>query len=779
LQVAVTNTPEMLTYAVPERLRDMIVPGVRVRVPIRRRTVVGMAVAFTQTIPQSVALKDVHSVLDVVPLLPPDLLRLGTEIARGYVCSPSAALEALIPGGFKIKAPACLFLTASPAQAPQLLLDGLTTATSTLYQQIAREGRITVPEMESTADYTPYATLIDSGLVELIPFCDPPLNALAGLQLFTVEGQTIKDFTPLPPEGQSTEELQEEGISRDRLSRYLAQGKLWARPVLRTCETRHHRTVRTLTPDQEQALEAARTSSKPMLLHGITSSGKTEVYLRLAEEMLAQGKTVIVLVPELALTPQTMDRFRERLGDCIAQLHSGLTAAAKADQWRSLRRGEARVAVGARSAIFAPLDNLGLIVVDEEHDQSYKQDENPRYQAISVAQARTHIAKARLIMGSATPSLESIHSAMAGRFARADLPTRIDARPMPRMELVDLREAPVTDGAPLSSALISELEQEIASGGQAMLLLNRRGLHRYALCEHCGVTITCPHCDISLVHHRGDRLICHYCGYHIPMPSKCPICSSEKLILKGYGTQMAEEVLRELFPHFELGRLDTDVTAKRGELERVLKRFSRGELRILLGTQMIAKGHDFPTVGLVGIMDADSSLSLPDFRSAERTYALITQMSGRAGRGVRAGRVIIQSYHPAHYAVQAAANYHRQEFYDTELEIRRRFKFPPFVRLAQLLVEGTDEKRVEETMDEIARWLGERVPDLRGGELVGPAIPMISRIQGKHRRHLLLKGKEVRQVSELAGELRLHWHKGIHHRSGLRLIIDVDPRNMF
>lgn len=778
LSIAVEGAPELFTYKAPTTLKDWLCPGVRVHIPLRNKIKVGLIAEVGVEAPLGLDLRSIAGVMDWQPILPLDLVELGISMARGYACSPGVALAALLPGGFSIKAPSCFFLLTSPEETPELILQSLSQPALELYQQVTQKGRVIAPEVTSTVDARYWLELHSQGLVDLRSFCDPPTHALADLRLFATREQPVKGLPDIPPEGISSDKLEECGVTRDMIARRLAAGLLWARPVEPEKNEKMNHTKPELTQEQEEAVDLIREETRPVLLHGVTSSGKTEVYLRLAEETLAEGKSVIVLVPELALTPQTLARFHQRLGESVSELHSGLTPTEKTIHWRRLRRGEARVVLGARSAIFAPLHDVGLIVIDEEHDGSYKQDENPRYWALAVARARAKKHNARLILGSATPSLESFNLVKTDHFALACLNQRIDSRPLPQIELVDLREAPVTDGAPFSATLIGAMEEELIGSGQVMLLLNRRGLHRYALCEYCGEPVTCPSCDISMVYHRGDKLHCHYCGLVKPMPKACPKCTKPSLSLRGYGTQMAEDVLREMFPRHALGRLDTDVTSHRGELERILKAFSSGELRILVGTQMIAKGHDFPQVGLVGILDADGGLALPDFRAAERTYSLITQMAGRAGRGKRPGRVIVQSYHPGHYAVLAAAHYHREVFYQQEMEIRARFHFPPFVRLVQFLVEGYEEEKVEDAVNHLAEWIKRKAAKISSGELLGPTTPMLAKLAGRHRRHMLMKGKSVTEVARIAGEVNSYWRKGMKGTAGLRLTVDVDPRGV-
>ncbi|HUF65396.1 MAG TPA: primosomal protein N' [Gemmatimonadaceae bacterium] len=523
------------------------------------------------------------------------------------------------------------------------------------------------------------------------------------------------------------------------------------------------------------------------LLHGVTGSGKTLVYIELLKEVvLRRGLTGIVLVPEIALTPQTVDRFRAVFGDSIAVLHSALGEGERYDAWQALRRGEKRIAVGARSAVFAPLPRLGAVIVDEEHEPSYKQGEAPRYHAREAAIMRARESGATVVLGSATPSLESWHNAATGKFRLLELPERVGGGRLPSVAVVDLRRQPAqsaesrrgrTDyerviSAPLDAALAVRLELR----EQSVLLLNRRGYSAFVQCTECGAVVTCPNCSITLTHHRTPhRLLCHYCGHQEPGTSECPRCGGQTLRQRGLGTQQVERLLGERFPHARIARMDVDTTSGKWSHARILDSVAAGDVDMLLGTQMIAKGLDFPNVTLVGVVDADVGINLPDFRASERAYQLISQVAGRAGRGPRGGEVFIQTRVPDHHAVLHALRHDYHAFAAAELESRRDPAYPPYVRLANIVLSGTEQGPTADLALAAARWLRRLIERSRSTEvtLVGAAPSAIERIQSRWRWHLLLKSASP---GSLTGILRyFSEHFAAPPKSQLRITVDRDP----
>jgi primosomal protein N' (replication factor Y) (superfamily II helicase) len=477
-----------------------------------------------------------------------------------------------------------------------------------------------------------------------------------------------------------------------------------------------------------------------LLLHGVTSSGKTEVYLEAARETLGRGRSAIVLVPEIALTPQTMERFRRRFGDSVALLHSRMSAGARYDEWRRLRAGEARICVGPRSAVFAPVANLGLIVIDEEHDSSYKQEKDPRYDAREVARRRAEESGAVLVAGTATPRPESWH-----RMRRLELPSRVDGRPLPPVEVVDMRGGV---RGPLHPRTLEAFGELASAGGKGILLINRRGWSTHLTCRSCGHAWECPQCDVSLILHRDGGLRCHHCGHGETRPDSCPECSSVTIARVGAGTQRVEATLTELLAGLEIFRLDSDSAAGKGGHAEVLRRFEAASAGVLVGTQMVAKGHDFPDVTLGVVLDADGALRIPDFRSEERTFALITQLAGRSGRGEAGGRVLVQALATGAPSVRYAERHDAAGFLAEELERRRALRYPPFSHLIEIAVSSEREERVEEAAGRVRELVAERIST--DDELLGPAPQF--RLRGRHRRRLMIKSSGRREAVEAVRE---------------------------
>jgi len=511
----------------------------------------------------------------------------------------------------------------------------------------------------------------------------------------------------------------------------------------------------------------------PFLIYGVTGSGKTEVYLRAIEEVLNQGREAIVLVPEISLTPQLLSRFKDRFGENLSLLHSKLGRGERYDQWRRIWKGEVKIAVGARSAIFAPFRNVGIIIVDEEHDPSYKQEEKLRYHARDLAVVRAKQDEATLLLGSATPSLESFHNAERGKFHLLRLPERIEGRPLPRVEVVDMKN----EKGLLSEKVRAALEKNIKDKKQSLLFLNRRGFAHFILCPDCGFTFKCPNCTVTLTYHLRDRsLQCHYCNYQIRAPGDCPRCGGHRLQGMGIGTERLEQDIRSLFPETQVGRMDRDTTSRRRSHQQILKSLESGKIDILVGTQMIVKGHDFPNVTFVGVVSADTSLHFPDFRSSERTFQLLTQVAGRAGRGEVFGEVVIQTFNPDHYSIQKAKDHDFIGFYQEENQFRRALDYPPFSRLINFRLVGNSEKKtkaVSEEMGRIGRDLLKRGYG-KGIEILGPSAAPFAKMRGKFRWQMLAKGKSPKLLHQFAQELAFRLEEETKGK-GVNLDIDVDP----
>jgi primosomal protein N' (replication factor Y) len=531
-----------------------------------------------------------------------------------------------------------------------------------------------------------------------------------------------------------------------------------------------------LTTEQLQALYALEKAKgfSTVLLHGVTGSGKTEIYIQAAEYALARGNTCLVLVPEIGLTPQLTERFAARFPDRVAVLHSSLTRKQRIDEWLRIFHGRAPVVVGTRSAVFAPLRNLKLIIVDEEHESTYKQEETPRYHARDTAIMRAQRLGATVVLGSATPSMESFRNAEKKKFHYVHITTRVEDRPLPQVEIVNMREEAAVEGkqAIFSRRLLEAIGERLERREQTMVLLNRRGFAAFLLCRHCGFTFQCSSCSVSMTYHRSvDRLLCHYCGLAKKPPSRCPECNSEYIYYVGQGTERIELELRELFGDARIGRIDRDTMKHVRDFERVFGGFRKGEIDILVGTQMIAKGHDFPLVTLVGVLAADAALSLPDFRAAERTFQLLTQVAGRSGRGDRPGEVVIQSFFPDHYTFQLACTQRFEEFYARESRYRKAMFYPPFTALAGILVTDRDKEKASREAREVTEFLGKVRDD--SVRILGPAPAPLERVKKLHRYQLLIKAASRTTLHRTLVALREHLDG--KKLGGTRVYVDVDP----
>ncbi|MFH1593323.1 MAG: primosomal protein N' [Candidatus Omnitrophota bacterium] len=540
-----------------------------------------------------------------------------------------------------------------------------------------------------------------------------------------------------------------------------------------------------LTSEQKEALKTVLVKIesqeyRTFLLHGITSSGKTEVYLQAIEEVLKRGRSSIVLVPEIALTPQTVGRFKERFGPLVAVVHSQLLGSMKYAEWKRIKDGIAKIVIGARSAIFSPVKNLGLIIVDEEHETSYKQEDVPRYHARDVALMRGRLCNSPVILGSATPSLETYYLAKKRELELVRLTKRIDDRQLPKAKIVDMRMELATRKhiVMFSRVLIDSIQRALNSNGQIMIFLNRRGFSTYINCKKCGLVLKCKRCDSVLVHHyQTKKLLCHYCNYRISPPDICPHCSSSYMKYFGIGTEKVESEIARIFPGARIARMDTDSTRVRGAHERILGDFKDHKIDILVGTQMIAKGLDFPKVTLVGIVNADVTLNLPDFRASERTFNLLTQVGGRAGRGADGGEVIIQTYAPEHYAILAASKHDYDKFYSEEIKSRKELAFPPVTHMIRLTLRGRNEKRTIDAAHDMTRSLDKELMKLiagKGIEVLGPAPSPVSRVRGYFRWNILLKGKNR---SIMCAELSKALLK-CGRPAGVFVAVDVDPMSL-
>ena len=540
-------------------------------------------------------------------------------------------------------------------------------------------------------------------------------------------------------------------------------------------------TALSLNAEQQVAVETILQSvqeqqSQTYLLEGITGSGKTEVYLQVIAEVLNQGKTAIMLVPEISLTPQMVQRFKSRFGEHVAVMHSGLSQGEKYDEWRKIERGEAEVVVGARSAIFAPIENIGVIIIDEEHEASYKQEETPRYHARDLAIWRSEYHHCPVVLGSATPSLESRARAQKNVYQRLRLTQRANqAATLPTIDVVDMRQE-VENGnvSSFSMSLQEKLQERLEKNEQSVLLLNRRGYSSFVMCRDCGYVLPCPNCDISLTLHMDSKTMkCHYCGHEERIPYRCPNCGQDKIRYYGTGTQKVEEELQTLLPDSRILRMDVDTTRRKGAHEKILRTFGEGQADILLGTQMIAKGLDFPNVTLVGVLNADTALNLPDFRSSERTFQLLTQVSGRAGRAEKPGEVIIQSFNPEHYAIQLAKAQDYEDFYTKEMYIRHRGDYPPYYFTVQITASHPEENEAAKQMFQIATKLKQGLSPQ--AILLGPTPNAIMRVNNRYFYQVIIKYKQEPMLQPLLKEILTDTQRATAR--GLKLSIDAEPMN--
>ena len=783
---------QTFTYKLPLALREDARVGARLLVPFGRTLTTGYVVALHDALDPALGLdeteiKEAEELLDAEPLLTPEVLEITRWISDYYAAPWGEVLKAALPAGLNATVEQVVTITpegldelarlpphravTAKARALRLAaLDGSTTMreaarelgqarAAKAVRELARAGWVTVSHRARSAQ----AKAKKRKAVRLLPPDAHEGNgarALTKAQLHVVETLIAEGGEMLFAElleaaraSASTIQALErrrvlEVFVREVRRDPLAGASLPERDEFRLTEAQVE-ALREINEAQSAGRYAA------FLLHGVTGSGKTEIYIRAMRAALERGRTAMMLVPEIALTPVFSRRLRARFGQLVAIFHSSLTTGERFDEWGRLKRGEARVVIGTRSAVFAPVRDLGVIVVDEEHEASYRQQESPYYNGRDTAVVRAHKERAVVVLGSATPSLESFQNARAAKYRYLHLPTRIADRAMARAEIVDMREVFRAGGHTevFSPELLAGIEETHSRGEQAIVLLNRRGYSSFVLCRSCGERINCANCDVTLTYHRSERsLVCHYCNLRQRVPDACPACEGQFIYFVGEGTEQIEEILRARFPALRIARLDRDTTARRSTYEQAVLSFAAGELDMLVGTQMIAKGHDFPNVTLVGVVSVDAGLALPDFRAAERTFQLITQVAGRAGRGSLPGRVLIQTYHPHHYALRHACAQDYEGFFDEEINYRKNLSYPPFVALASLLVHGDDLTRVQATATEVRRALDRHNAE-RHVRVLGPAPAPLARLRGEHRVQILLKSRSrprLRTLVEMA-----------------------------
>jgi primosomal protein N' (replication factor Y) len=815
------------TYGV--RLGQQPQRGARVIAPFRNEKLIGVVTALGAKPPADVEVKYLEAVLDEEPLLSDHLLELAEWIAQYYLAPLGEVLRAMLPLAAEVRRTVYYRLTDLGRDILARSMDG--DQGKGIAPQVRRRGKLSAKlspnlsndnqDMErrvldrlSSGEPVKVSTLRTATAASLLLLAamarkkwiaretaaaERDARRMERFAVLTGDGRlpalTEKQMAILAELAASGGELPLAELRRRDLPSSTLQ-TLVRRGLVRIDERPEAFRLGGLTPSSEMfSLNAAQAGAlatitgaigafHPFLLYGVTGSGKTAVYLAAMQKALERGLTSILLVPEIGLTPQMAGLLDQAFGQKVALLHSALTPEERSEQWRRIRRGDAPIVVGTRSAIFAPAPNLGLILVDEEHDQSYKQEETPRYNARDVAVMRAKLAGAVVVMGSATPSLESWQNAERGKYTRIELRDRVMNRPLPEVELVDMRREFQESGQDqlFSRSLVDQTKAALERGEQALILLNRRGYSFAVMCRSCGEKLECQNCAIALTHHKaqsddnaealaGQRLECHYCGYKRTVPARCPKCDSEHLYYLGAGSQQGEEKLAEIFPGARIGRMDRDTVRGRYDLEHLLARLHSGEINLLVGTQMIAKGHDIHSVTLVGVVGCDHALSMPDFRAAERVFQLMTQVSGRAGRGDLPGRVVVQTYYPDHYAILAATTHDYVAFAERELKFRRMMHYPPFGALANVLVQSPK-------LEEAAGWAGilgkYLVQNKNSGavRILGPCTAPIARIKNVYRFHLILKSANRKALNEaLRGMLAHAAEKEVPRRN---LIVDVD-----
>jgi len=753
-------------------------------------------------------LKQIEEVLDSEPLFHRDLVRFFSWAADYYMAPVGKFVQSALPGGLNTTSFFCCEITPSGRSSIDLL--GRESEVGKALTWIGdNPGARVLPEHKKII-----SLLEKNGWVAV---CEKTTRRRAGhlLKRF-VRPKPGKDLDavldqlsckrPVDQESEFLAHVFHSGETsvheiRSRFSRGEYLCRKWAgRNVLETCMKPVLRDIagniisistppEKLFAQQEKALNVIsghleKSRFAVCLLHGATGSGKTEVYYGAIRKAVDMGRKAILMVPEIALSVYMEGIFKSRLGDRVAVYHSGLSAGERFDQWVRMARGEVDMVIGARSALFSPLPDLGLIIVDEEHDASYKQEESPRYQARDAAVARGKIEKAVVVLGSATPSVQSYQNALTGKYHLITMPDRVERRSLPFIRIVDMKTLSGRDRKhPIMSPVLRKaLALHLSEGRQAILFLNRRGFHRVLLCRLCGKSVRCPNCDLALIHHlKENMLACHYCGYRAELRKRCPSCGKEGMILYGFGTERLESEVRESYPSARVERMDRDSTGRKGETYQILKRFAERQVDFLVGTQMITKGYDFPNVTLVGVINADSTLGFPDFRAAERTFQLLSQVSGRAGRGVHEGEVVVQTFNPEHYAVVSAGDHDYHSFFERERQLREQLGYPPFSYMACLRIQGAVEKDTEAAASRLGEaMLGilEKWPK-RGKEVqvLGPAEAPLAKLKGRYRRQILVKCRKAGLLHYFLGEVEVLARR-IMRSTGVGLVIDVDPYQM-
>ncbi|MFB5445483.1 primosomal protein N' [Enterococcus faecalis] len=800
VDVPTMQTDQPFTYLVPENLNEQLAVGMRVEVPFGNgnRHVQGFVLAIepmaaTVLDETNVQLKELVAVLDLKPVLNTEMLALADYMKEKTFAFKITCLQTMLPSVMRADYQKYIYLTDELSEELQdQLFYGLEEISWDQAQERGLLPQLMALRKQQKVDIRYEVTTRNK--VKMVRFIQAAkeFEQLEEIRLGLRKGAKKKEQLLYYLQRLGTEkvtavkEMKELGFSTALLNEAAKNG--WLTFIEKEAyrdpfanQTFEKTTALSLNAEQQVAVETILQSvqeqqSQTYLLEGITGSGKTEVYLQVIAEVLNQGKTAIMLVPEISLTPQMVQRFKSRFGEHVAVMHSGLSQGEKYDEWRKIERGEAEVVVGARSAIFAPIENIGVIIIDEEHEASYKQEETPRYHARDLAIWRSEYHHCPVVLGSATPSLESRARAQKNVYQRLRLTQRANqAATLPTIDVVDMRQE-VENGnvSSFSMSLQEKLQERLEKNEQSVLLLNRRGYSSFVMCRDCGYVLPCPNCDISLTLHMDSKTMkCHYCGHEERIPYRCPNCGQDKIRYYGTGTQKVEEELQTLLPDSRILRMDVDTTRRKGSHEKILRTFGEGQADILLGTQMIAKGLDFPNVTLVGVLNADTALNLPDFRSSERTFQLLTQVSGRAGRAEKPGEVIIQSFNPEHYAIQLAKVQDYEDFYTKEMYIRHRGDYPPYYFTVQITASHPEENEAAKQMFQIATKLKQGLSPQ--AILLGPTPSAIMRVNNRYFYQVIIKYKQEPMLQPLLKEILTDTQRATAR--GLKLSIDAEPMN--
>jgi primosomal protein N' (replication factor Y) len=804
---------ESYEYSVPPSMEKRISKGSRVLVPFGRKLLTGYVIEIKDSCSYAEEkLKDIKDILDEEPLISDSIMTLTQWASDYYMCSWGELLKASLPAGINIQSKDFVLITSKgQKKLKSLPLKDLQKEKKwQLLQQISQQSHTPLSRLKKMYSpallYSLLNQLTEEGVVELKQQLKKPAakrQYLEIIQLIEPSAGNYDIYYQLCKRSKAQQQVLETlincktsiplkilqsqlGISRQAVISMQKKGilRINKEPVKNSIPNKKKVTADNirLTPLQNQVIEniydaVAKGEFTPILLHGVTGSGKTEIYILSIMRVLQKGKKALLLTPEISLTPQLSRRFRSHFGSLVSVLHSGLTPGERLREWWNIKEGNRTVVIGTRSAIFAPLDNVGIIIVDEEHDTSYKQEENPRYNARDLAVMRAKIENAIALLGSATPSLESYYNVEKEKYQYLQLPERIFSEKLPQVEIVDMKEEFKQEGKRriFSRLLLSEIENCLSRKEQILILLNRRGYASYLQCRKCGYIPLCVNCSMSLTYHLAEhKLKCHYCGYSQRPPERCKECEGEYIHYIGQGTEKIEEEIGHFFPDAEVARMDRDTTRYRGAAEKIITRFTAGEIDILIGTQMIAKGHDIHNVTLMGIISADIALGLPDFRSSERTFQLLTQASGRSGRGELPGKVVIQTNHPNHYSIEMAEKQNYQSFYQKEMRFRRIMKYPPFTHLVNIIIKGRSLDKLKKKAIKVASKLREK--NSRGIWILGPSPAPLSKIKGNYRYQIVLKGKNRKRLKKLIEDALSDLRR--QHIAMKDISIDIDPLSL-